>query len=260
MFLISNITLLSFLKRISARYRNIPCFNWSHAVETCQFCAWQLQFVQHQITKREILNLLVASLCHDVAHDGFSRKNEIWESIRGSQSPYEVRHCLEAIEILSDPECHILSDNGYGIIDLIMATDMARHFEILRSFTSCSKNFQKTDDRLLFMKMMLKAADLNECCRPWEDIDGRKVMIAEEFFMQGDLGLVPGLVYEDGCVGDRQKLIKLESFIPFLEKICFPIFDALDRVCEDFDSNTVQMQMNLRHWRRKREGSAGSAG
>jgi hypothetical protein len=81
--------------------------------------------------------------------------------------------------------------------------------------------------------------------------DEEKLLLMEEFVREGDIRLVLGFVYEGDCMGDRNKLNKKESFLVFVEKICFPILNALDHVCEDFDSNTVQMQMNLRHWKPK---------
>eukprot|EP00061_Rhincodon_typus_P016650 g44977.t1 len=57
-------------------------------------------------------------------------------------SPLENHHCAVAFQILSQPECNIFANVDpevfkqirQGIITLILATDMARHGEILDSF------------------------------------------------------------------------------------------------------------------------------
>ena len=66
------------------------------------------------------------------------------------QSPLENHHAAVCFQILSQPECNIFANVSeadflrirVGIIALILATDMARHAEILDKFKQHIDNFE----------------------------------------------------------------------------------------------------------------------
>ena len=73
-----------------------------------------------------------------------------------------------------------------GVIQLILATDMARHGEILEGFRKVTDNFDKNDqEHLTKLKMILiKACDISNEVRPM-DISGPWVeCLLEEYFQQ----------------------------------------------------------------------------
>lgn len=69
-------------------------------------------------------------------------------------SPLENHHCAVAFQIFSQPDCNIFSNFDpeafkqirQGTITLILATDMARHGEILDSFKQKVDSFDYTDE------------------------------------------------------------------------------------------------------------------
>ena len=91
-------------------------------------------------------------------------------------SPLENHHCAVSFKILSSPECNIfanLSEEEFkeirgDMIILILATDMARHAEILDNFKQKLDNFDySSEDHLNTLKMILiKACDISNECRP----------------------------------------------------------------------------------------------
>ena len=107
-------------------------------------------------------------------------------------SPLENHHCAVSFKILSSPECNIFMNlspeefkdvrgvstaaiilslkplHPQDMIILILATDMARHAEILENFKEKLNNFDySSEDHLNTLKMILiKACDISNECRP----------------------------------------------------------------------------------------------
>ena len=74
------------------------------------------------------------------------------------------------------------------MIILILATDMARHAEILDNFKQTLDNFDyNSEDHLNTLKMILiKACDISNECRPIVVSEGWVECLMEEYFQQSD--------------------------------------------------------------------------
>ena len=128
-------------------------------------------------------------------------------------SPLENHHCAVSFKILSSPDCNIFANlseeefkeirgvscTQYGgnnlicikhqdMIILILATDMARHAEILDNFKQTLDNFDyNSEDHLNTLKMILiKACDISNECRPIMVSEGWVECLMEEYFQQSD--------------------------------------------------------------------------
>jgi GAF domain-containing protein len=254
-FKISNQKLYSFLNRISARYRSEFYFNWNHAVEVCQFCAYQLSLITVTIPKSEILTLLVAALCHDIDHDGFSDMGAI-DSLYQSQSIYESHHIGVSAVYVSDLAVFHENPSMWELfIDLVLATDMSKHFTILHGLSEKTVDFADRAFRQTFLQLLLKAADVSDCCRRWENANTYRVAACEEFFQTGFLDGVEGLVFE-GDRRDRSELVRAQSFIGVYQDVCHPLFSELDKLCEPLLENTATLEVNIRSWKKERDGSS----
>lgn len=106
----------------------------------------------------EILILLTSCICHDLDHPGYNNIYQINArtelAIRYNDiSPLENHHCSVAFRILENDDCNIFksfpNDNfkqiREGIIRCILATDMARHNEILSNFKEITPDFDYTN-------------------------------------------------------------------------------------------------------------------
>lgn len=102
----------------------------------------------------EILILLTSCICHDLDHPGYNNIYQINArtelAIRYNDiSPLENHHCSVAFRILENDDCNIFktfSSDSFkqvreGIIRSILATDMARHNEILSNFKEITPEF-----------------------------------------------------------------------------------------------------------------------
>ena len=98
-----------------------------------------------QLNERDILSLIIAGLCHDLGHDGFTNayhSNALTDRgvMYNDQSVQESYHVARAFEILSDEKCNFL--DGFSkdefkefrkrMIGCILSTDMAKHFADLK--------------------------------------------------------------------------------------------------------------------------------
>ncbi|KAH0624808.1 hypothetical protein JD844_032631 [Phrynosoma platyrhinos] len=160
-FNINPITLKRWLLCIHDNYRNNPFHNFRHC-----FCVTQMMYsmislcnLQVKISQMDILILMTASVCHDLDHPGYNNTYQINArtelAVRYNDiSPLENHHCAVAFQILTQPECNIFSSVDkeqfkrirQGIITLILATDMARHAEILDSFKEILDNFDYSNE------------------------------------------------------------------------------------------------------------------
>jgi hypothetical protein len=135
------------------------------------------------------------------------------------------------------------------IVELVLATDMARHFEIVASFRTAAtamikasaetarshehpavvfrKHFsdEKYETRMLLLKIAIKLSDLGHCCLRWTEHMTWCKRLELEFFAQGDVEQEasmhisplmdrrkPGVCHHPNCVGFFRTFL-----IPMLE-------------------------------------------
>lgn len=141
-----------------------------------------------EMTHLERIMLLTACLGHgntavilDTDHPGYNNAYQINAKtdlaiIYNDQAPLENHHCAMLFAILGLPECNILSELSSedftvvrkGIIRCILATDMAKHGELLGAFTKIIPTFSLTDNehRLHLFSTVIKCADISTEVRP----------------------------------------------------------------------------------------------
>lgn len=266
-FKIPSETFFRFLSQISATYNQVPYHNWRHAVDVTQFISYEMLTggVQNKLPKFDILGLLTAAVCHDANHDGFTNVfNEKAETPLGilfkNQSVMETHHCSVSIDILSKAENNIfaaLSPADYKrmwtlIIQLILWTDMAKHFDFLKAANAEMDNgpldMEKDEHRLMMMRAILKCADVSNVSRPFELADKWCDVLCEEFFRQGDLEMASGMEYTSP-LNDREHLDKPKSQIGFYTFVCLPLFEVAARAVPELVVNCNQIRSNLEVWK-----------
>jgi len=249
----------SWIGAIARQYLDNPYHNWQHAVDVYQFCYMTLisgGAVEH-FNYQDILALLLASIAHDVGHPGTNNAFLVNSSAKlaityNDRSPLENMHASIFFETLSRPGMNFLEHLAEHdakvfrskVIDGILATDMAHHFELVDRFsarlmtiddnpfvkdTKDSREKQKAsqEDRRMLIQMFIHMADLGNCCRPWDVHKHLVVALEEEFFAQGDqerelnLPIMPMM--------DRRKDSAATSQGFFLEKLVSPLVDPCTR-------------------------------
>ena len=214
-FKCSAAALSNFVIQCRRRYRRVPYHNFLHVVDVCQTIHTFLYEggVKNYLTDLECFVLLITALVHDLDHMGlnnsFHLKTDsplgILSSSSGNNSVLEVHHCNLAIEILSDDAANVFkglspAEVTYAfrcLIDCVLATDMARHEELLRNFSVVwVEGFDKKNEyhRRLLMQMILKAGDISNVTKPFDISHHWAVAVTEEFYQQGDKEKEKGVV------------------------------------------------------------------
>ena len=264
---INNEKLFRFITEIRDTYNKVPYHNWRHAVDVTQFVVHEIICSDYEkvLNKFEIFSLIVSSICHDANHDGFSNVYNVKAEtplgiLYKNQSVMETHHCQTSIGVISKEECNIfsaLSSEEYSrmwttIIRLILATDMAKHFDLLKTFNGLFDagefTMENPEHRTLVMQMLLKCGDISNVSRPFELADKWCDVLCEEFFRQGDLENAQGMEYTSP-LNDRSHLDKPKSQIGFYTFVCLPLFQSLAKAIPALECNVQQVESNLAIWK-----------
>ncbi|CAK9831377.1 High affinity cGMP-specific 3',5'-cyclic phosphodiesterase 9A [Anthophora retusa] len=263
--------LRNFLYEVYNNYNEVPFHNFRHCFCVAQMMyaiAWAVD-LPSRIGDLEVFILIVSCICHDLDHPGYNNIYQINArtelALRYNDiSPLENHHCSVAFRVLEAPECNILAslDNATyrivreGIIRCILATDMARHNEILGQFTDIILEFDyssKAHINLLSM-ILIKVADISNEARPMEVAEPWLDRLLQEFFKQSDAEKLEGLPVTPFM--DRDKVTKPSSQVSFIGLVLLPLFEALGELFPELQSLIVQpVREALEYYRRLNEAA-----
>nr|CAG8637871.1 4580_t:CDS:2 [Entrophospora candida] len=179
-----------------------------------------------------------------------------------NQSVLENYSCTLTMELLSKHKLfrhlHNNNNNDFQGMDpqqidftlksliekIILATDMMNHYELLESLHNiinlsssstsstniCSSSSPSSDEsykdqRDIFLKVLLHAADLSNAVRPWDISKRWSDSIVEEFFKQGDLEKQKNLPVSPDM--DREQAHQSQISLGFGDFVVKPYFEAL---------------------------------
>ncbi|XP_049822251.1 high affinity cGMP-specific 3',5'-cyclic phosphodiesterase 9A isoform X2 [Aethina tumida] len=270
-FAIDITTLRNFLYEAYKNYNDVPFHNFRHC-----FCVAQMLYaiswcvdLPSKIGDLEVLILLTSCICHDLDHPGYNNiyqinaKTEL--AIRYNDiSPLENHHCSVAFRILENEDCNIFkSFSGEdfkqvreGIIRCILATDMARHNEILTNFKEIVPTFNYNDKahvNLLCM-VLIKVSDISNEARPMDVAEPWLDKLLQEFFKQSDAEKLEGLPVTPFM--DREKITKPSSQCSFIGFVLLPLFEALGELLTELQDLIIQpVRDALEYYKRLNEAT-----
>ncbi|XP_044141825.1 high affinity cGMP-specific 3',5'-cyclic phosphodiesterase 9A [Bufo gargarizans] len=257
-------TLRQFLRSLQDHYRQNPFHNFRHG-----FCVTQMMYsiislcgLQDLLPPEDVVTLIVAALCHDVDHPGLNNNYQVnarteLASRYQNKSPLENHHCAVTMEILSRTECDIFRNVApeqarkilEGVAELILATDMALHPQILRSLQDVhSFSFSQEEHVALLKKGLIKLCDISNEARPVEEAELWADALMEEYFLQSDREKAEGLPVTPYM--DRHTVTKAKSQRSFISFLLIPLCEAL---CQIFPQMTVWMLQPLQEARLRYE-------
>ncbi|XP_021708719.1 high affinity cGMP-specific 3',5'-cyclic phosphodiesterase 9A isoform X2 [Aedes aegypti] len=241
-FQIPRETLREWLYEVYKHYNDVPFHNYRHCFCVAQMMyaiTWHTNLVQ-RLGELEVLILLVSCICHDLDHPGYNNIYQINArtelALRYNDiSPLENHHCSIAFRLLEHPDCNIFrnmskdlyKDVREGIIRCILATDMARHNEILTQFQEATPVFDynnKVHTNLLCM-VLIKVADISNEARPMDVAEPWLDRLLQEFFAQSAAEKSEGLPVTPFM--DPDKVSKPGSQVRFIGLVLLPLFEAL---------------------------------
>ncbi|KAH3759353.1 exocyst complex subunit 4 [Pelomyxa schiedti] len=240
-----------------------PFHNAIHAADTLQAANVLVANMTDSLPHFYILALFFSALIHDYQHPGVNN-NFLYKILDPVAMTYngisvlENMHIHEAIHMTINGDFNWLSfmtkeqflEFHELVTSLILATDMARHVELLSVFsaksTSQSWDFTQKGDLRLVSQLILKLADICNPLRPLDTMQRWAFLITEEFFLQGDeeerLGLTksPFMDRHAPRTAKGQKTFIKFVLQPLLESICCLINPDLAQMLRANMHSTLQ--------------------
>jgi hypothetical protein len=254
-----------FLKDLESRYLPNPYHNSCHGADVMNSYLFLLtnSEVYSSCTDLELLAGIISSLGHDVGHP--ARNNRFLVTTKdeiaiqyNDVSVLENMHSTIVFQLIQKNQLlEGLTGEQWIIfrkisIEIILATDMSKHFDIIETFkTKCfnSADLSRADVRFDLFKMIIKASDIGHAAKT---IDLHKKwceQVIEEFYTQGDLEKKLGLPVSMYCDRETTNIGKSQS--GFIKNIVLPLFITLNSVLGSKKVETMcinQLEENKNYW------------
>lgn len=260
---ISSEQLLKFMVELRRHYNPVPYHNWFHALDVTQFVFSVISNgkVTNYLEPLEVFGLLLSAICHDTDHNGMNNtfhrnaKTVFAHLAHGNLPPLEHHHsCITmdlSRELLSSlPEADRLRVSRF-IVDCIMATDMEQHKQFLTDFGQIEGGFKNDnpEHRRLLAQIILKAADLSNTVRDFEEAARMSAKLSEECHRQGDKEVELGLPVSPMC--DRNDTNPMCcGQVGFYKFVAGPLMKELHSFFPELKENAEQYEANLATWER----------
>ncbi|KAH8416079.1 hypothetical protein KR222_007712 [Zaprionus bogoriensis] len=264
----------AWLAVIEAHYHKSNTYhNSTHAADVMQATGafiTQLASRDMIMDRMDEATALIAAAAHDVDHPGRSsaflcNSNNPLAILYNDLTVLESHHAAITFKLtLGDDKINIfknLDKETYKsarstIIDMILATEMTRHFEHLAKFVSVfgsevePRELAQSEEEtsILMRRMLIKVADVSNPARPMQYCIEWARRIAEEYFMQTDeekqrhLPIVMPMF-------DRATCSIPKSQIGFIEYIIQDMMHAWDSFI-DMPQLITCMQINYSQWKK----------
>jgi hypothetical protein len=272
-----------FVESVRTGYNDNPYHNFTHACDVVLSLYRMLVMVQWSkwLSEMDVYSLLVSALCHDIGHPGktnpFLVETHHELSLRyNDKSPLENMHCAYLFELCKDPSKNVFSlfeQPDYKrarsvCISAILATDNAKHFDMVKEIKKCYQvnstvcDQQARDpedfrdlymsevlckDTILWMKMLLHLADISNPLKPFTTYRQWASRVLEEFFVQGDEEKRLGIPV--GMLNDREKVSMPGSEHGFINFLVAPLVTSALRIFPTMLLRAQTMVSNMEEWR-----------
>uniref|UniRef100_A0A8C6B0I1 Phosphodiesterase n=1 Tax=Monodon monoceros TaxID=40151 RepID=A0A8C6B0I1_MONMO len=281
----SETTLRSWLQIIEANYHaSNPYHNSTHSADVLHATAYFLckERIKQTLDPLDEVTALIAATVHDLDHPG--RTNSFLCNagselaiLYNDTAVLERHHAALAFQLTTgDDKCNIFKNmerNDYrmlrqSIIDMVLATEMTKHFEHVNKFVNSinkplaaleedgetDKNqeaiitmLRTPDNRSLIKRMLIKCADVSNPCRPLEQCIEWAARISEEYFSQTDeekrqdLPVVMPVFDRNTCSIPKSQI----SFIDYFITDMFAAWDAF----VDLPELMQHLDNNFKYWK-----------
>ncbi|XP_059842023.1 cAMP and cAMP-inhibited cGMP 3',5'-cyclic phosphodiesterase 10A isoform X2 [Hypanus sabinus] len=255
--------LCRFTMSVKKNYRRVPYHNWKHAVSVAHCMYTILQSVQGTFSELERKSLLVACLCHDLDHRGYTnsylQKFDHPLAALYSTSIMEQHHFSQTVAILQleghNIFANLTGDEHENLLEIIrkaiIATDLALHFGNRKQLSDLLQagalniNNQAHRDRVI--GLMMTACDLSSVTKLWPVTKATTADIYAEFWGEGDemkkMGLQPIPMM------DRDKHHEIpEGQVGFYNAVALPCYRILAEIFPATTHLLKSCRENLAQW------------
>ncbi|XP_008060280.1 high affinity cAMP-specific and IBMX-insensitive 3',5'-cyclic phosphodiesterase 8A [Carlito syrichta] len=281
----SESTMRSWLQIIEANYHSSnPYHNSTHAADVLHATAYFLsrERIKETLDPIDEVAALIAATIHDVDHPGRTNSflcnaGNTLAILYNDLAVLESHHATLAFQLtMGDDKCNIFKNierNEYrtlrqAIIDMVLATEMTKHFEHVNKFVNsinkplaALKEHRETakdqeaintmlrtpENRTLIKRMLIKCSDVSNPCRSLEHCIEWAARISEEYFSQTDEEKQLDLPVVMP-VFDRNTCSIPKSQISFIDYFITDMFDAWD-VFVDLPDLMQHLDNNFKYWK-----------
>ncbi|XP_056644945.1 cAMP and cAMP-inhibited cGMP 3',5'-cyclic phosphodiesterase 10A-like [Diorhabda sublineata] len=235
--------MIEFILSVKKCYRHNPYHNFEHAFNVTH-CIFIIISRNLEIFKPiEVKSLLIAALCHDLDHGGFTNNflqlTDDTLSQLYDESILEHYHYRVAMTILKGLRIYNnISKADFNCIskelkEAILATDLASYFKfrvkLLQLVNDNVFDFSNSRHRTLMKAIMMTSSDLSGNCKPFLVSKTICDNIYKEFYNQGDLEKKMGLTPLSLMDREKSQMVP-EDQVQFLTVIVLPCMDLLQRI------------------------------
>ncbi|KAL5004048.1 hypothetical protein ScPMuIL_017504, partial [Solemya velum] len=290
---VSEVTMSKWLQKIEANYHSSNSYhNSTHAADVLHASAYFLERERCKTVfdKLDEVTCLLAAIVHDLDHPG--RTNPFLVNscndlalLYNDLAVLESHHVALAFRLTTrDSSLNIFQnlerdDFRYirqSIIDMVLATEMMKHFEHLNKFVnSINRSAMKQEEassmsgngspdsaavitqlstpenKLLIKRMLIKCADVSNPTRPLDMCKEWAKRIANEYCSQTDEERERNLPVVMP-VFDRKTISIPKSQTSFIDVFINDMFDAWDSFC-DIPELMTHLQNNYTYWKELEE-------
>ena len=267
LYKISDDVLDGFLNELESKYLDNPYHNSTHGADVmCSFSFFLTKSrLSDSMTTLEWLSGIVASLGHDVGHPGKNNRFLIMTSNEiaiqyNDISVLEMMHSSIIFQIVSNQSHNIFLNLTVEkfmivrklIIDMILATDMSKHFDLLsymRTKYNENSDFNNKDIRADLFRLCIKSADVGHAAKNIELHEKWCYLVIEEFFTQGDEEKKRGLPVSMYCDRDNTNIAKSQA--GFIKNIVLNLFTTLNFILasDEIEATCInQLKQNEAYW------------
>ncbi|KAM5323101.1 cone cGMP-specific 3',5'-cyclic phosphodiesterase subunit alpha' [Glossophaga mutica] len=258
-------------------YRSVTYHNWRHGFNVGQtmFTLLMTGRLKKYYTDLEAFAMLAAAFCHDIDHRGTNNLYQMKSTsplakLHGS-SILERHHLEYSKTLLKDESLNIFQNLNKRqfetVIHLfevaIIATDLALYFKKRTMFQkivdACEK--METEEEAIkyvtsdptkkeiIMAMMMTACDLSAVTKPWEVQSQVALLVAGEFWEQGDLERTV-LQQQPIPMMDRNKKDELPKLqVGFIDFVCTFVYKEFSRFHKEVTPMLNGLQNNRMEWK-----------
>ena len=265
-------TLQSFLLSVRSRYRHNPYHNWYHATSVMQFAYFTVRSTEagEFLPKLDLLALLLAALCHDIDHPGTTNSFQVMAAsplalLYNDQAVLENHHAATTFTLLSHPSTSIFSPLHSSLqqtqvralrkmmIASILATDMARHFDMCHELDSAepecaSINWHSEQDRQFILNLITHSSDLSGQITPLHIACEWEERVTREFIAQSELESSFGFPLTFHFKGLHNERTRLRNHINFLDFVMTPLWTGLVELFPNMRPCAENLVRNRKHF------------
>ncbi|XP_076980506.1 cone cGMP-specific 3',5'-cyclic phosphodiesterase subunit alpha' [Tamandua tetradactyla] len=258
-------------------YRSVTYHNWRHGFNVGQtmFTLLMTGRLKKYYTDLEVFAMLAAAFCHDIDHRGTNNLYQMKTTsplakLHGS-SILERHHLEYSKTLLQDKNLNIFQNLNQRQLErvihlfevAIIATDLALYFKKRTMFQkivdACEK--METEEEAIkyitadptkkeiIMAMMMTACDLSAITKPWEVQSQVALLVASEFWEQGDLERTV-LQQQPIPMMDRNKKDELPKLqVGFIDFVCTFVYKEFSRFHSEITPMLDGLQNNRTEWK-----------